>query len=160
MRELDVRLDEIDGQIAAVAWSVVGPAARIGKAIGSSAELNEVLLRTLAAAGAVRDAEGSSISVRRADGTVATAFSNLDHRGAILTAVESSTGLTVPLGVDHSGSLTVYSRHPHGFDAESVELLTAIAGQAAPAVRRALWPGDLPSPNEQRATANVGDTDV
>ena len=160
MRELDVRLDEIDGQIAAVAWSVVEPAARIGNAIGSSAELNEVLLRTLAATGAVRDAQGSSISVRRADGTVATAFSNLDHRGAILTAVESSTGLTVPLGVDHSGSLTVYSRHPHGFDAESVELLTAIAGQAAPAVRRALWPGDLPSPNEQRATANVGDTDV
>ena len=79
MRELDVRLDEIDGQIAAVAWSVVEPAARIGNAIGSSAELNEVMLRTLAAAGAVRDAEGSSISVRRADGTVATAFSNLDQ---------------------------------------------------------------------------------
>ena len=155
MRELDVRLDEIDGQIAAVAWSVVEPAARIGKAIGSSAELNEVMLRTLAAAGAVRAAEGSSISVRRPDGTVATAFSNVDPKGPVLTAVESSTGLTVPLGVDHSGSLTVYSRHPHGFDAECVELLTAIAGQAAPAVRRALFPGDLPSPSEQRATANA-----
>ena len=118
MRELDVRLDEIDGQIAAVAWSVVEPAARIGKAIGSSAELNEVLLRTLAAAGAVRAAEGSSISVRRPDGTVATAFSNVDPKRPVLTAVESSTGLTVPLGADHSGSLTVYSRHPHGFDAE------------------------------------------
>ncbi len=160
MRELDVRLDEIDGQIAAVAWSVVDPAARIGSAIGSSAELNEVLLRTLAAAGAVRDAEGSSISVRRPDGTVATAFSNVDPRGPVLTAHESATGLTVPLDADHAGSLTVYSRHPHGFDAESVELLAAIAGQAAPAVRRALWPGDLPSPIEQRATANAGDPDV
>ena len=68
MRELDVRLDEIDGQIAAVAWPVVEPAARIGKAIGSSAELDEVMLRTLAAAGAVRATEGSSISVRPPDG--------------------------------------------------------------------------------------------
>jgi len=160
MRDFDVRLDEIDGQIAAVAWSVVDPAARIGSAIGSSAELNEVLLRTLAAAGAVREAEGSGISVRRADGTVATAFSNVGPRGSVLMAVESSTGLTVPLGADLSGSLTVYSRHPHGFDAESVELLTAIAGQAAPAVRRALWPGDVPSPIEQQTTANVGDADV
>ena len=44
------------------------------------------------------------------------------------------SGLVVPLG---EGSLAVYSRLPDAFDAEAVELLTAIARRAEPAVQNA-----------------------
>jgi diguanylate cyclase (GGDEF)-like protein len=144
-------------QISAAGAQRRDPGGRLD-AIGSTIDLEDVLQRTLAAAGALRAVDGSRISVRRPDGTVATATS-----GSIVDGSEAGFGgppdggpfgsarttwdgvddsalraaLVVPLGRRDSGSLAVFSRLEHAFDSEAVELLTAIARRAEPAVENA-----------------------
>jgi hypothetical protein len=169
MENVDARLDVVGRQIAAIARRGVEPDRRLADTIGSSHELGEVMQRTLAAAEAVRDAHGSSISVRRPDGTFATAVRGFahasfvsagaleDHDGAPLVAQLASWSsadsesvaacLTVPLGERRCGSLSVYSREPGAFDSEAAStLLAAIAHQAAPAVITALRSSDAERP--------------
>lgn len=166
MDDVDARLDEIGRQIAVIASPCVEPEDRLGEAIGKSLDFGEVLHRTLAAAEAVRDAHGSSISLRHSDGSLDAAV-----RGVVEASFASSVGalespdgtpfvaqltswdstdseavracLTVPLG---KGSLSVYSRVPGAFDSEAASLLAAIAQQAAPAVHAALSSIDAQRP--------------
>ena len=67
MREVDVRLDEIDGHIAAVRPRVVDAGAP-RPTISGSVELDEVMLRTLAATHAIKDVDGGRVQVRRPTG--------------------------------------------------------------------------------------------
>jgi hypothetical protein len=171
MEDVDARLDEIGGQIAAIARRGTEPDRRLAETINSSHDLGEVMQRTLAAAEAVRNAHGSSMSLRRSDGTFATAVRGFaqasfvsagaleDRDGAPLVAQLASSSsaapesvrarLTVPLGEDRCGSLSVYSREPGAFDREASTLLAAISDQAAPAVLTALRSFDAERPAAQ-----------
>ncbi len=158
LQQVDERLAEITEQISAAARGAGEPDAGLGDAIGSTIELDEVLQRTLAAAEALTAVDGSRVSVRRPNGTVATAVKGLVAESSDSTfggppdgAPYSSgfafwdatgvdalrTGLVVPLGPDRSGSLAVYSRLANAFDTEAVNVLAAIAQRAAPAVQNA-----------------------
>jgi hypothetical protein len=178
MQDVDERLDEIGLRIAAIARRGAEPKVRLADTISSSHELGEVMQRTLAAAEAVRDAHGSSISLRRSDGTFATAVRGFaqasfvsagaldDRDGAPLVAQLASwrsaalapvrACLTVPLGEDRCGSLSVYSREPGAFDSGASALLAAIAHQAAPAVFTALGSFDAEQPAAQSLQSGGG----
>ena len=160
LEQVDTRLAGIAEQISSAARRDGEPDAGLGDAIGSTIELGEVLQRTLAAAEALPAVDGSRVTVRRPDnGMVATAVHGLVAESADSTfggppdgapfvsgiafwdAVGPEalrTGLVVPLGPEHSGSLAVYSRLANAFDTEAVNVLAAIARRAAPAVQNAL----------------------
>lgn len=154
--QVDARLDQIAEQVSAAARP--GPERDDGLgAIGATLVLSEVLQRTLAAAGALRAVDGGRVSVRRADGAVFTEVQGRVTENAAglegppdgtpfsagLASWEVETpdglrsGLVVSLGKDHTGSLSVYSRLAHAFDADQAEVLEEIARVAAPAVRNA-----------------------
>lgn len=118
-----------------------------------------MLQRTLAAASAVGEVDGSSIRVTRANGAVETAVQGFDEAadavflsgppgGASFVSGRTtwqgqavgtfSTGLVVPIGSTGIGTLTVFSRNPDAFDAEAVTLLGTIARYAATAIDNAL----------------------
>jgi diguanylate cyclase (GGDEF)-like protein len=158
LEQVDERLVEITEQISAAARGTGEPDAGLGDAIGSTIELGEVLQRTLAAAEALTAVDGSRVSVRRPDGSVANAVRGLVADGSDSTfggppdgtpfvsgfafwdvagADGLRTGLVVPLGPDGSGTLAVYSRLANAFDTEAVDVLAAIARRAAPAVQNA-----------------------
>lgn len=159
LAEVDHRLARIAEQISSAAHGRAEPDAGLGDAIGSTIELGEVLQRTLAAAEALPAVDGSRVSVRRPNGTVATAEHGLVAQstdsilggppdgapfvsGSASWEVQSTdalrTGLVVPLGPGRFGSLAVYSRLANAFDAEAAPILAAIARRAAPAVQNAL----------------------
>jgi len=166
-RPMDARvvkaLEGVDSRLAGIDEQISSAGQRRGEpepgldAIGSTIDLEDVLHRTLAAAEALRAVDGSRVSVRRPDGTVATAV-----RGRIVEAGVGFSGppdgspftsgraswdvgdrdalraaLAVPLGSDGSGSLAVYSRLENAFDSEAVTVLMAIARRAEPAVQNA-----------------------
>lgn len=160
-------LEDVDRRLTGIAEQISSAAARggrepdagLGDAIASTIELQEVLQRTLVAAEALPAVDGSRVSVRRPNGVIATVV-----RGRVVESAGSSfegppdgspfvsgiaswdvegtdalrTGLTVPLGPDHSGTLAVFSRLPDAFDAEATRVLAAIAQRAAPAVQNAM----------------------
>jgi diguanylate cyclase (GGDEF)-like protein len=160
LEQIDGRLAGIATQISSAARSPKEPTAGLGEAIGSTIELEDVLQRTLAAAEALPAVDGSLISVRRDDGTVATAIRGLiaedasfafggppdgtSYTSGIAFWETSSpdglrTGLVVPLGAEGDGMLAVYSRIPSAFDNEEAEhVLRVIAQRAVPAVENAL----------------------
>lgn len=126
--------------------------------IGSTIELDEVLHRTLAAAGALPAVDGGSIRVQRANGEIETAIQGhvRPESAPFLTGppdyasfvsgmtswdVEGPdalrTGLVVPIGPEGTGTLAVYSRNANAFDQDSVTLLATIARHAAPAIQNA-----------------------
>jgi diguanylate cyclase (GGDEF)-like protein len=152
------QLDEIAEQVTAASRREGEYDAGLGDAIGSTIELGDVLLRTLVAAEALPAVDGSQVWVRRPTGTVTTAARGLVAEGdqaplagppdgaPYLSGLVSwdvagpealRTGLVVPLGPDHSGSLAVYSRLPNAFDSEAAHLLAAIARRAETAVQNA-----------------------
>lgn len=157
LEQVDSRLAGIDEQISAAGQQRHDPGARLD-AIGSTIDLGGVLHRTLAAAEALRAVDGSRVSVRRRDGTVATAA-----HGRVVDGTEASFGgppdgnafgsarttwdvgaddglraaLVVPIGATGTGSLAVFSRLENAFDGESVSVLTAIARRAEPAIENA-----------------------
>ena len=158
LEQVDERLVTITEQISAAARGTGEPDAGLGDAIGSTIELGEVLQRTLAAAEALTAVDGSRVSVRRPDGTLANAVRGLVVEGSDSTlggppdgapfvsgfadwevgsADGLRTGLVVPLGPDRSGSLAVFSRLANAFDTEAADVLAAIARRAAPAVQNA-----------------------
>jgi diguanylate cyclase (GGDEF)-like protein len=128
----------------------------LGPTIHATLELAEVLQRTLAATQAVKGVDGGRVHVRQPDGTITSSTSGLVVESARQDGIEGPpdgtpftsglaswegfgtdalrTGLVVPLG---DGSLAVYSRLPHAFDEEAVQLLTVIARRAEPAVQNA-----------------------
>ncbi|MCY7301445.1 MAG: GGDEF domain-containing protein [Thermoleophilia bacterium] len=167
-RPVDVRiataLDRVDDRLVGLAERIeaasVRPIASNSRldTIGSTIELDEVLHRTLAAAGALPAVDGSSIRVERANGEIETAiqghvrpesapFLTGPPDGAAFASGMTSwdvegpgtlrTGLVVPIGPEGRGSLAVYSRKANAFDQESVTLLAAIARHAAPAIQNA-----------------------
>lgn len=158
LQQIDERLAGITEQISAAARAVAEPDAGLGDAIGSTIEVGEVLQRTLAAAEALTAVDGSRISVRRPNGMIASAVHGLvtdsadstfggPPDGALFVSGLTSwnvtgtmalrTGLVVPLGSDQFGSLAVYSRFANAFDTEAVNILTAIARRAVPALQNA-----------------------
>lgn len=157
--QVDNRLAGIDEQIVAAGQQRGGPEPRFD-AIGYTIDLGDVLHRTLAAAGALRAADGGRVSVRRPDGTAVTRVDGLVVEGAEAGFGGPPDGspfawahttwdvgddgggglrsaLVVPLGPHGTGSLAVYSRLEDAFDSEDVALLEAIARRAAPAVQNA-----------------------
>ena len=159
LEQLDSNLDRIAAQISSVERRPLEPDGGLGDAISSTIELDDVLQRTLAAAGALTAIDGSRVCVRRPNGSVTTAVHGLVTEladspfggppdGASFVSGMASwetdnpeglrSGLVVPLGDAREGTLSVYSRLPDAFDAEAAEVLTAIARRAAPAVQNAL----------------------
>lgn len=157
LEEVDSRLAGIDEQISAAGQSRGEPEPRLD-VIGSTIDLGDVLHRTLAAAEALRAVDGSRVSVRRPDGTVATAVNGRVVEGSdtgfggppdgspfaagrVTWDVDDGdalrAALVVPLGPDGSGSLAVYSRLENAFDSEALSILKAIARRAEPAVQNA-----------------------
>ena len=154
--QIDVRLAEIDGRITPAVSPRPGDAGELGPTINATLDLAEVLQRTLAATHALKQVDGGRVQVRHPDGTVTTATSGQVVESARPDGIEGPpdgtpfvwgkaswegfgtdalrSGLVVPLG---EGSLAVYSRIPDAFDDESVQLLTAIARRAEPAVQNA-----------------------
>jgi len=167
-RPVDARiataLERVDDRLVGLTERIEAASARPNAsssgldAIGSTIELDEVLHRTLAAAGALPAVDGGSIRVQRANGEIETAI-----RGSVRPeaapflagppdgasfvsgmtswdvggAEELRTGLVVPIGPNGTGTLAVYSRNPNAFNQDSVTLLAAIARHAAPAIQNA-----------------------
>jgi diguanylate cyclase (GGDEF)-like protein len=156
LANVDGRLAEIDQRITAAVRPRGGDEPELGPPITATLELPEVLQRTLAATRAIKEVDGGRVHVRQPDGTITSEAS-----GRVVTSVKQDgiegppdatpfawgraswegfgtdalrSGLVVPLG---EGSLSVYSRTPNAFDDDAVELLTAIARRAEPAVQNA-----------------------
>jgi diguanylate cyclase (GGDEF)-like protein len=165
LESLGTRLESLADQIESSTRRPLGMDAGLGDAIGSTIDLGEVLRRALAAMGAVPAVDGAEVEVvteggalvREARGvapeeaaarpvygppdgrryrsaTVAYGYEQgADETGAVRSA------LAVPLqGESELGTLRVYSRLEHAFGSEAVEILTAVARRAAPAVANAL----------------------
>lgn len=153
---VDTRLAEIDERITAAVRPRVGDEGDLGPTINGTLELAEVLQRTLAATHAIREVDGARVQVHSPDGTPRSAASGLVVESTRHDGIEGPpdgtpfvsgmaswegfgtdalrSGLVVPLGV---GSLAVYSRMPHAFDEEAVQLLASISRRAEPAVQNA-----------------------
>ena len=161
-----VELEELGSQLETLAGkidSAVHPgmvAVGLGEAIGSTIELDEVLRRTLAAAGALPAVDGSEIIVplpeggtaREARGVVPTERraphvglpEGHPYRSALVSYayVEPSpddlhSALTVPVARG-TGTLSVYSRLPNSFDEEAVLTLETVARRAESAIENAI----------------------
>jgi diguanylate cyclase (GGDEF)-like protein len=158
LEHVDDRLVDLVERIEATSRRPVDPVSGLGDAIGSTIDLDEVLQRTLAAASALPSVDGSAVKVQRGNGFEATAVQGLVADGAAAflagppdgarfvagrTSWEVShadalrTGLVVPLGIDGTGVLAVFSRDANAFDAEAVTILSTIARYAGPAVENA-----------------------
>lgn len=134
--------------------------AELGEAIGSTIELEEVLRRTLAAAGALPGVDGSEIVVPRPEGGFAREARGVvpaerrlsepgppdgrAYRAAVMAyeyAEPSSdqlrAGLAVPVG-SGPGLLAVYSRLADPFDEDAVRTLETVARRAEPAIANAI----------------------
>jgi len=149
------RLAGLDQRLTEVLRPHAATEAALGRAIGETLDLGEVLQRTLAATKALEAVDGGHVSVPLADGTVLTETLGAvtAPAGALAGPPDGSpfvhgivswqpvgaealrSGLVVPLG---PGSLSVYSSLANAFDAEAAATLAAIARRAGPAVMNAL----------------------
>ena len=160
LEELGWQLETLAGKIDSAVHRPGTVAAGLGEAIGSTIELDEVLRRTLAAAGALPAVDGSEIIVplpeggtaREARGVVPTERraphvgppEGHPYRSALVsyTYAEPSpddlhSALTVPVARG-TGTLSVYSRLPNSFDDEAVLTLEAVAHRAESAIENAI----------------------
>ena len=156
---VDERLSGISEQISSAASGPREPDADLETAIGSTIELREVLQRTLVASEALPAVDGGRVSVRRSNGSFETQVrGRIDELGGtpfegppdgmpFVSGIASwetegtgglRTGLVVPLGRDGLGTLSVFSRLPHAFDAEAADTLAKIAVRAVPAIQNAI----------------------
>ncbi len=161
LEALGSRLETLTERIdSAVVQRPGGVDAGLADAIASTIDLDEVLRRTLAAAGALPAVDGSEIMVPRPDGGTAresrgavpperpavqvappdgrpyrAALVSYDYAEPSADALRSA--LVVPFA-QGAGSLAVYSRLPQSFDAESVWTLETVARRAEPAVENAI----------------------
>jgi diguanylate cyclase (GGDEF)-like protein len=156
------RLDALAGGIEASTRRHGESGAELGEAIGSTLDLDEVMGRTLSAAGALPGADGCAVEVvehngalqRKVWGIAATAESRpvggppdgraygstrvaYTYEGNDPGAIRSS--LSVPLRGEHEiGTLTVYSRLDGAFSDETLGALEAVARRAGPALANAI----------------------
>jgi diguanylate cyclase (GGDEF)-like protein len=168
LETIDERLARLDERLSTVLRPRGATEAALGRAIGDSLDLSDVLQRTLAAAGALDAVDGGLVTIPLPNGRSATERSGtippdapglagppdgspfVSGTASWVTPAPGGvrSGLVVPLA---GGTVGVYSTLADAFDAEAASVLTAIARRAEPAIANALRYLDA----EQRAATDL-----